>query len=68
MYGRPFCIASDGLSLVEDVGGTGGYESFILSVNEKPETDEQKKERKEILLWTKELGWTGREQKAEKML
>ncbi len=68
VYGRPFCIAADGLNLVEDVGGTRGFENFILSVNGKPETDDQKEERKENLLWAKDLGWTGRESRPEKML
>lgn len=60
---KPVCIAWDGMSLVEDVGGIGGFCEFLEIING---TDlETKKSYKE---WAKSLGWTGRMPKPENML
>lgn len=59
----PICIRTDGLSLVEDVGGIYGFYDMlkILSGND---IDEKTQTR----TWAKGLGWTGRISKAENML
>ena len=61
---RPVCIETDGINVLDDVGGISGFESFLKTVN-----DASDPERKETLLsWAKMLGWTGKLTKAENML
>ena len=62
--GRPLCIAMDGsLSLVQDVGGVGGYCDFLTTING---TDAEAK--RDMLEWGRGLGWTGRRNTPEKLL
>ena len=62
--GRPLCIAMDGnLPLVQDVGGIHGYCDFLKTINGE-DTDA----KKEMLVWARGLGWTGRKQTAERLL
>ena len=61
--GKPECVAADGLNLVEDVGGIGGYLDFLETL--KRGTSEEKEEMR---TWAKSLGWTGRKKKPENML
>lgn len=60
---KPVCIAWDGMSLVDDVGGIGGFCEFLETINGADL--EAKKSYKE---WAKSLGWTGRMPKPENML
>ena len=59
----PICIKTDGLSLLEDVGGIYGFYDMlkILSGNDIDE-------KAQIRTWAKGLGWTGRISKVENML
>ena len=60
---KPICIAWDGMSLVDDVGGVGGFCEFLEIINgDDPE------EKKHYKTWAKSLGWTGRMPKPENML
>lgn len=57
------CIAWDGMSLVDDVGGVGGFCEFLETINgDDPE------EKKSYKTWARSLGWTGRMPKPENML
>ena len=65
---KPVCIAADGLSLVDDVGGVWGYAQFLRSQHPREETVYWGKdnipdngpydEKQESLIWAKGLGWT----------
>ncbi len=60
---RPACIAADGLSVMDDVGGIYGYVNFLKTIHEgEPE------ERESMREWAKWMGWTGRMYKAESVL
>ena len=60
---KPICIAWDGMSLVDDVGGVGGFCEFLETINgDNPE------EKKSYKTWARSLGWTGRMPKPENML
>lgn len=60
---KPICIAWDGMSLVDDVGGVGGFCEFLETINgDDPE------EKKSYKTWARSLGWTGRMPKPENML
>lgn len=60
---KPVCIAWDGISLVDDVGGIGGFCEFLEMIN-GDDLDEKKQNK----AWAKSLGWTGRMPKPENML
>ena len=60
---KPVCIAWDGMSLVDDVGGVGGFCEFLEVIN--GDDSKMKKEYKE---WARSLGWTGRMPKPENLL
>ena len=60
---RPVLIARDGEMLVDDVGGLSGFAEFLEDINPDltgmtPEAKEAAKQRKkEMLTWSKSLGW-----------
>ena len=60
---RPVCLALDGMSLMDDVGGIHGYVDFLRTIHEA-EPDE----RKELREWAKWMGWNGRMSKPETLL
>ena len=60
---KPICIAWDGMSLVDDVGGVGGFCEFLEAIN-----GDDTKEKKSYKTWARSLGWTGRMPKPENML
>lgn len=60
---KPVCIAWDGISLVDDVGGVGGFCEFLEIIN-----GNDSKRKKEYKEWAKGLGWTGRMPKPENIL
>lgn len=60
---KPVCIAADGMNLVDDVGGIGGFCEFLEIINGKD--TEKKRQYKE---WARGLGWTGRFSKPENIL
>ena len=59
----PECIASDGVSLVEDPGGIYGFYQMLQTL--AGDDPEEKKSMKE---WAKGLGWTGRISEPKNML
>lgn len=60
---KPICIESDGLNVLDDVGGVSGYCQFLYDLKHLPAD-----ERSELRDWSKLLGWTGRMQKPENIL
>lgn len=59
----PECIASDGVSLVENPGGIYGFYQMLQTL--AGDDPEEKKSMKE---WAKGLGWTGRISEPKNML
>lgn len=60
----PVCVGADGLPVMDDVGGVGGYADFLrlLHYSAEPERKEEARE------WARSVGWTGRMTKPENML
>ena len=50
----PICIAADGLSVVDDVGGIDGYLTFLKNIFDNKNSDKSA----DLLMWAKEKGWT----------
>ena len=58
---RPICIDKDGIELVDDVGGIGGFCRMLRTIYEADiYNDEDMQEREEMLGWAEMMGWTGR--------
>lgn len=58
---RPICIDKDGIELVDDVGGIGGFCRMLRTIYEADIcNDEDMQEREEMLGWAEMMGWTGR--------
>lgn len=58
---RPICIDKDGIELVDDVGGIGGFCRMLRTVYEIDiYNEEDMQEREEMLGWAEMMGWTGR--------
>lgn len=60
----PVCVASDGLPVVENVGGLNGYINLLIVLNRS----HNEKEITETLKWARSFGWTGRESKPQNIL
>ena len=60
---KPVCIAVDGLPVLDDVGGIHGYIDFMKNLHEG-----SKEEKEELKVWASFMGWTGRMNRAEKVL
>lgn len=60
----PICIESDGLPVMDDVGGVGGYCTFLEDVFGKQSGEDAR----ELREWARMQGWTGRISRPEKML
>lgn len=60
---RPRCTAADGLNVVDDVGGLGGFRDMLLALG--GDDLEEKESYKE---WARGMGWTGRMTKPENIL
>lgn len=60
---RPICIALDGLSVMDDVGGIHGYIDFLVEnrLSVSPERDGIRK-------WANEMGWNGRMNKPDNLI
>jgi hypothetical protein len=57
------CIYSDGLNVLDDVGGIYGFADFLEELHEgEPE------ERESCKLWSSNMGWTGRDAKPKSVL
>ena len=60
---KPTCVALDGMCVMDDVGGMGGYIDFLQNLmHGDPE------ERKELRDWATYMGWTGKLPKPESLL
>ena len=57
------CLALDGLSLVDDVGGLNGYIEFLQTWKEG-----DREEARNVIEWAKRQGWTGKSAKPENLL
>lgn len=58
---RPVCIDKDGIELVDDVGGIGGFCEMLETIYETDMNDEEAREERESMLgWADMMGWTGR--------
>ena len=68
---RPVCIAQDGLSVLDDVGGLDGFVQFLNGINQRGNRKEDTYDgwsseygpygnKKESLEWAKSLGWSRR--------
>ncbi|MDO4491866.1 MAG: hypothetical protein Q4B85_12435 [Lachnospiraceae bacterium] len=60
---KPVCIAWDGINLMDDVGGVGGFCDFLEMIHSSDQ-----KEKKRYREWAKGQGWTGRMPKTENIL
>ena len=49
---KPVCVQAEGLPLVEDVGGIGGYFDFIRNIH-----GEDAEEAASLRVWARSLGW-----------
>ena len=59
----PMCLATDGLCLLDDVGGVHGFEDMLRIIH-----GDYPAEAEEMREWAKGMGWTGRMSKPKKML
>ena len=58
---KPVCVAKDGIELVDDVGGIGGFCRMLRTIYESDiYDDEEFDERDSMLDWAEMMGWTGR--------
>lgn len=64
---RPRCIEMDGAMLLDDVGGIHGFHD-MLKVLKDPDADTSDEERRDMKVWAKGMGWTGRTPKPENLL
>ena len=53
---KPVCLYRDGLSVMDDTGGLGGFIDFLKTINE----DEDAEERKSMREWAAGQGWSTR--------
>ncbi len=60
---KPMCVHMDGLSVLDDVGGIGGYCDFLEAIH-----GGDKEEAQGYRQWARSLGWTGRQVAADKLL
>lgn len=60
---KPVCIHTDGLSVLDDVGGIGGYCDFLGAIH-----GSDKEEAQRYRQWARSLGWTGRQIAPDKLL
>lgn len=58
---RPICIEKDGIELVDDIGGIGGFCEMLKTIYEADIYDEEAMEERDNMLgWAGMMGWTGR--------
>ncbi|MST51249.1 IS1096 element passenger TnpR family protein [Hornefia butyriciproducens] len=60
---KPLCVYADGLNVMDDVGGYGGYIDFLETIH-----GADRYAAKEMRDWARRMGWTGRTSKPENML
>lgn len=59
----PVCVYADGLALLDDVGGVGGFVEMLKTLH-----GDDKEEAESMREWASDQGWFGRSVKAERML
>lgn len=58
---RPVCVAKDGIELLDDVGGIGGFCDMLREIHEYDFSDpNEAEERHNMIAWANMMGWTGR--------
>ena len=57
------CVYSDGLNVLDDVGGVSGFADFLIDLHEGDPD-----EREALKQWASGQGWTGRESKPKNIL
>lgn len=65
---KPVCIALDGLPVLDDVGGVGGYCEMLTGIHGKGSAHNNCEDPEEIKEWARMQGWTGRMNTPEKLL
>ena len=65
---RPLCIALDGLPVLDDVGGIGGYCEMLTGIHGKGAEHFDYGDPEETKEWARMQGWTGRMNTPEKLL
>lgn len=68
MKRRPLCIALDGLPVLDDVGGVGGYCEMLQGIHRKNSDHFVYENPEEIKEWARMRGWTGRLNAPEPLL
>jgi hypothetical protein len=61
---KPVCINKDGVSVLDDIGGLGGFAEFLWTIYEC----EDKQERENTLRWAKSLGWSDKKVSCKSIL
>lgn len=59
----PVCVYADGLALLDDVGGIGGFAEMLKTLH-----GDDREEAASMREWANEQGWSGRAVAAEKLL
>lgn len=65
---KPVCVSADGLPVLDDVGGVGGYCDFLLSVHGQKRSVNECNSKEETIEWGRSMGWNGRMNKPENIL
>ena len=65
---KPVCVSADGLPLLDDVGGIGGYCAFLLGVHGQECGAYDYNDKEETIEWGRSMGWNGRMNKPENIL
>lgn len=68
MKRRPLCIALDGLPVLDDVGGIGGYCEMLTGIHGEGSEHFDYDDPEETREWARMQGWTGRMNKPDKLL
>ncbi|MCC5896080.1 MAG: hypothetical protein JJU16_11495 [Alkalibacterium sp.] len=61
---KPVCLAADGTSVMDDVGGLSGFASFLKAIHE----GEDKEEAAHYRRWAKGMGWNQKKDVPKKLL
>ena len=65
---RPVCIASDGLPVMDDIGGDMGYLHFLETVFDRSSGKYDGREAADLLAFAHRAGWTGQMKDPRKIL
>ncbi len=65
---RPVCIARDGIDLVDDVGGIGGFCEMLRDIYEADTDESSQRRHEEMIGWARRMGWSGRMVSPERTL